>query len=128
MDDVPDAQGRGDDDLDQGWPITDSTIQLCLPQEIALSLSSTNPQWSLASGKRSRELFTTSSAKASRVNEQEDDISNPESGLDEYGLPLGAWDNHLLDVSEQDGHLTRNFMDVILRIRFYPDSLLWHCY
>ena len=69
--DIPDARERGDDDVDDEWPVTDSTVRLTLPSEIALSLSGTNPQWTSTSGKRSRDKLTTSSVKASRLNEQE---------------------------------------------------------
>ena len=44
MEDVPDAQERGDDDIDDEWPVTDPSVPLCLPPEIALSLSGANPQ------------------------------------------------------------------------------------
>ena len=44
MEDVPNAQDRGDDDIDEEWPETDSAAHLSPPPEIALSLSGTNPQ------------------------------------------------------------------------------------
>ena len=65
MDDVPNAQHREDDDLDEEWPVVDPNVKLSLPPEIALSLSGSNPQWTPTSGKRSRDILTTSSAKAS---------------------------------------------------------------
>ena len=97
MEDVPDAQARGDDDIDDEWPVTDSTVHLSLPPEIALSLSGANPRWTSTSGKRSRDILTTSSVKASRPNEQDtvldhvsshptnDNNSNKATGLDEQG-------------------------------------------
>ena len=52
MEDVPDAQGSGVDDIDEEWLVTDPAAHLCLPPEIALSLSGNNPQWTATSGKR----------------------------------------------------------------------------
>ena len=107
MEDVPNAQDRGDDDIGEEWPVTDSTVHLSLPPEIALSLSGTNPQWASTSGKRSRDIHTTSSVKDSRINEQDDTVSfqptvdntsDKATGLDEHGLPLGDWEEYLVDV------------------------------
>ena len=121
MDDVPDAQDRGDGDIDDEWPVTDPAVHLCLPPEIALSLSGTNPQWTSASGNRSRDKLTTSSVKASRLNERgaaldqvsfhptDDANSNKDMGLDEHGLPLGDWGDYLMDVCEQDLQNAANF-------------------
>ena len=75
MDDVPNAQRREDDDLNEEWPIVNPTVKLSLPPEIALSLSGSNPQWASTSGKRPRDILTTSSVKASRIDEQDDTVS-----------------------------------------------------
>ena len=70
LEDVPATQDRGDDDIDEEWPVTDPTANLTLPSEIAPSSSGANPEWASASGKRSREVPTTSSVKASHTNAQ----------------------------------------------------------
>ena len=44
VENVPDAQERGDDDIDDERPVTDPAVRLSLPSEIALSLSGANPQ------------------------------------------------------------------------------------
>ena len=63
------------------------------------------------SGKRSRDILTTSSVKASGINEQDDTVSfqptddnnaNKAEGPDEHGLPLGDWKDYLMDVCAQD--------------------------
>ena len=94
-----------DDEIDQEWPVTDSTVHLSLPPETALSLSGAKAQWTSTSGKRSRAILTTSSVKASRINGQDtvldhvsfhltdDNNSNKATGLDEHGLPLGDWED-----------------------------------
>ena len=116
MEDAPDAQDHGDDDIDEEWPVTDPTANLTLPSEIALSLSGTNPEWTSNSGKRSRDVLTTSSVEASRINAPDDNVSfNPADdnasnmGLDEHGLPLGNWEDNLMDVCEQDLQNAVNF-------------------
>ena len=43
MEDIPDAQPGVDEDIDEEWPAVDPNIKLCLPPEIALSLSGPNP-------------------------------------------------------------------------------------
>ena len=118
MDDVPNAQAREDDDIDEEWPVVDPTVQLTLPPEIALSLSGSNPQWTSTSGKRSGDILTASSVKASRINEQDDtvscqptddSVSNQETGLDEFGLPAGGWQDFLMDVGLQGLQDAANF-------------------
>ena len=77
MDDVPNAQHREDDDLDEDWSVVGKNVKLGLPPEIALSLSGSNPQWTSTPGKRSRDILTTSSAKVSKINEQPTDENSP---------------------------------------------------
>ena len=102
MDDIPDAQLREEDDIDEDWPVVEPSVPLCLPKEIALSLSGPNPCWESSSGKRSRENQGASSAKISKFNDQEDNVSNQGMDLDEFGLPKGDWEDRLLDITAED--------------------------
>ena len=102
MGDIPDSHHLREDDIDEDWPVVDPSVKLCLPTEIALSLSGPNPYWSSSSGKRSRDNPDASSSKISRINEQEDNVSNQGTGLDEFGLPIGDWGDSLMDITADD--------------------------
>ena len=127
MEDVPDAQDRGDDDIDDEWPVTDSTVHLSLPPEIALSLSATNPQWTSTSGKRSRDILTTSSVKASRLNEQILDHAKasitsrlpPVKASLRQGLPLSRMRSSIMSPSIQ------RMTPIRIRIRA-STSMIYH--
>ena len=110
MGDVPYAQHREDDDRDEGWPAVGPSVKLCLPPEISLSMSGSNPCWTSSSGRQSRDILTTSSAEISKNNEQEanvsfqppgENLSNQDTGLDEIGLPIGDWEDYLMDITAQ---------------------------
>ena len=92
-------------------PVVGPNVKLSLPPEIALSFPGSNPQWACTSGKCSRDISATSSAKASEINEQDDNVSyqptddnvpNKDTGLDEFGLPIGDWEDFLMDITAQD--------------------------
>ena len=76
MGDIPDAQRRREEDIDEDWPVVDPSVKLRLPTEIALSLSGPNPHWNSFSGKRTRDNPDASSSKISKINEQEDNVTN----------------------------------------------------
>ena len=83
----------------------------CLPTEIELSLSGANLRWHLSPPLRPGETPLRSTAKGSRIDEDQDNmsvqtaedvISNGNISLDERGLPRGNWEGKLLGISEQD--------------------------
>ena len=108
MDDIPDAQQCEADDKDEEWPTLGPSVKLCLPPDIALSLMGSNLDWDAPSSKRSREQLDASSSKISRRNETEENVSTLDTGLDEFGLPRGDWEDALMDLTAAD---LQNAMD-----------------
>ena len=109
MDDVPCTQICEDDEVDEDLPIAEPNVTLGLPTEIALVLHGPNPCWNSPSCKRTRDNLDTSSAKLSKPNEPEDAGSNHEMGLDEFGLPMGTWEDFLMDITADDLQNAANF-------------------
>ena len=79
----------------------DPIVELNLPAEVSLPLSGSNP---VNAGKRSRDALTlTPSAKLSKINAQDDNVSfqppdenmpNQDTGLDEFGLQIADWEDY----------------------------------
>ena len=111
MDDIPDAQPCEAADKDVDWPTLVASVKLRLPSDIALSLSGSNPDWNASSSKRSRDQLDASSSKISKRNEMEDNVSIHDTGLDEFGLPRGDWEDSLVDLTAED---LQNAMDLPL--------------
>ena len=88
--------------------------QIAFADGNALSLPGPNPDWNTSSSKRSRDQPDASSSKISKRNEMEDNTSNLDMGLDEFGLPRGDWDDFLMDLTEAD---LQNAMDFPLARR-----------
>ena len=102
MEDIPDAQIRSDEEEDQPDFDVDPNIKLCLPSDIALSLSGPMNAWNTSSGKRSREEPDASSSKVSKRQEGTDINPNQDSETNEFGLPCGDWEDFLLDLTAED--------------------------
>ena len=102
MDDIPDAQLRAGEDMDEDLPAVGPSVKLCLPPDIALTLSGPNPDWTTSSSRRSRDQQDASSAKLSKRNKMEDPFSKTDTGLDEFGLPKGDWEDSLMDITAED--------------------------
>ena len=111
MEDIPDAQQCEADDKDEDWPTLDPSVKLRLPPDIALSLSGSNLDWNTPSSKRSRDQMDASSSEISRRNETEENVSTLDTGLDEFGLPRGDWEDALMDLTAVD---LQNAMDLPL--------------
>ena len=99
MGDIPDAQQCEADDKDEDWPTLDPSVKLRLPPDVALSLSGSNLDWNTPSSKRSRNRMDASSSKISKRNKMEDNVSIHDTGLDEFGLPRGDWEDSLMDLT-----------------------------